>query len=167
MKDKIKTREEMIEIVNQLRKDGKKIVTINGSFDLFHYGHAVMLDEAKSQGDVLIVGLNSDESVRNWKKHTGYKDWEKRPINHQDARSGVLASLGCVDYVTLFSEMDSLKFVESIKPDVHVNGADYGKDCIEAKIVREHGGRVHIAGFVDGFSSSKMIKKIVEAYQDD
>lgn len=160
MNRKIKSREEIVKIVADLRKNGKKIVTTNGSFDILHVGHVLFLQEAKSQGDVLIVGLNTDDSVRRWKKHVGYADWKNRPLNPQDARAEMMAALECVDYVTLFDETDCLAFVESIKPDVHVNGSEYGADCIEAPIVKKYGGRVHIVKLVGGYSTSNLIKKI-------
>jgi len=165
MNRKIKTRAEISEIVAGLKGRGKVIVSTNGSFDVFHYGHVLFLEEAKSQGDILIVGLNTDCSVRQWKKHIGYKDWEKRPINDEMARAGVLSSLECVDYVTLFDEMDCLAFVEAVKPHVHVNGGEYGENCIEAPIVKKYGGKIHIINIVEGYSTSIMIKKILEAYE--
>jgi bifunctional ADP-heptose synthase (sugar kinase/adenylyltransferase) len=78
-----------------------------------------------------------------------------------------LAALECVDYVTVFHETDCLNFVEVVKPDVHVNGSDYGEDCIEAPIVKKYGGKIHIVKIIDGFSSSEIIKKILEIYQND
>lgn len=161
---KIQSRDELCEISASLRKKGKKIVTINGSFDILHVGHVRLLQEAKRQGDILIVGLNSDESVRRWKKHVGYKDWEKRPINQQEARAEMLAAFACVDYVTIFEETDSLAFVESIRPDIHVNGSEYGENCVEAQTVKRYGGRIHIVKLHDGFSTSSLIKRILEAY---
>ena len=105
-KDKIKTREEIIQIVEQLRKEGKKIATINGSFDLLHAGHLDILEEAAKQGDILIVGLNSDKSVKSYKG-------ENRPIISEEHRARMLANLHLVDYITLFDEKQSLAFVES------------------------------------------------------
>jgi len=157
---KIKTREEIKEIVSDLKKQGKKIVTTNGSFDIFHYGHVSYLKEAKKQGDILIVGVNTDRSVKEWKKHIGYKDWEKRPINPVEARAAVLAALSCVDYVTIYDEPSSIEFVKSIIPDIHVNGGEYGVECIEAKVVKENGGKIHIIDKINGFSSSEIMKKI-------
>ncbi len=162
MKNKIKTRKEIKKIVQELKKRNKVIVAINGSFDILHLGHVRLLQEAKAQGDVLIVGLNSDDSVRKWKKIIGYKDWAKRPINPQQVRAEMLAALECVDYITIFKEPYSLKFVESIKPNVYVNGSDYGKNCIEAKTVKKYGGRVHIVKLHKGFSTSNLIKRILE-----
>ncbi|MDD5177927.1 MAG: adenylyltransferase/cytidyltransferase family protein [Candidatus Nanoarchaeia archaeon] len=166
MENKIKTREEIIKICDKLRKAGKKIVSTNGSFDILHYGHIKYLEEAKRQGDVLIIGLNTDDSVRRWKKHIGYKDWDKRPLNNQTARAGMLAALECVDYVNLFDETDCLKFVESVKPDVHVNGSEYGENCIEAETVKKYGGKVYIIKIIEGYSTSSLIKKIKDMKDD-
>ncbi|MBI2663152.1 adenylyltransferase/cytidyltransferase family protein [Candidatus Woesearchaeota archaeon] len=160
MINKIKTREDISKISNELKSKGKKIVTINGSFDIIHRGHLSILEEAKKQGDILVVGLNSDKSVREWKKHIGYKDWEKRPYNTEKDRAELLAGFKCVDYVTIFNEPDCLKFVESIKPDVHVNGSEYGKDCIEAPIVKKYGGKVYIVKIKGNLSTSNLIDKI-------
>ncbi len=166
MGNKIKTREEIIKICDDLRKAGKTIVTINGGFDLFHYGHVLFLEEAKRQGDILIVGVNTDESVRKWKKHLNYGDWQKRPINSYQARAGTLAALEYVDYVTTINEEDCLNFVDDLKPDVHVNGSDYGEDCIEAQKVKKFGGKLHIVKIVEGYSTSELLKKVVEVYKE-
>lgn len=158
--EKIKTREEIEKISEELKKQGKVVVSINGSFDLLHVGHVKILEEARKQGDVLIVGLNTDDSVRRWKKHMGYKDWMNRPLNNQNDRTEMLAALECVDYVTLFDETDCLKFVESVKPNIHANGSDYGENCIEAPTVKKYGGKVYIVKLVEGYSTSNLIKKI-------
>ena len=160
MINKIKTREDISKISNELKSKGKKIVTVNGSFDIIHRGHLHILEEAKKQGDILIIGLNSDKSVRKWKKHIGYKDWEKRPYNTEKDRAELLAGFECVDYVTIFNEPDCLKFVESVKPDVHVNGSEYGKDCIEAPIVKKYGGKIYIVKIKGNLSTSNLIDKI-------
>ena len=157
---KIKTREEIKEISERLKKEGKVVVTTNGSFDILHIGHVRFLQEAKKQGDVLIIGLNTDDSVRRWKKHIGYKDWKERPINSQEVRADMLAALECVDYVTLFDETDCIPFIESVKPNVHVNGSEYGENCIEAETVKKHGGKIHIVNLVGDYSTSNLIKKI-------
>ena len=160
MNKKIKTREEIKKISEDLKKQGKIIVSTNGSFDLLHVGHIKFLQKAKKQGDVLIIGLNTDDSVRRWKKHVGYKDWESRPINDQESRSGMLAALECVDYVTLFDETECMPFIESVKPNIHVNGSEYGKDCIEAETVKKYGGKIYIIKIVGNYSTSNLIKKI-------
>lgn len=162
--NKIKTREEIIKISEDLKKQGKTIVSTNGSFDILHIGHILFFEQAKEQGDILIVGLNSDRSVKEWKKHIGYKEWDKRPINSQEARSKMLAALESVDYVTIYDEPDCLKFIESIKPDIHVNGSEYGENCIEAPIVKEYGGKIHIIKIIGDHSTSNLIKKIIDVY---
>ena len=162
--EKIKSRQEIKALAEQCRKQGKKIVTINGSFDIMHIGHVKMLQEAKSLGDVLFVGLNSDDSVRQWKRHIGNKNWAKRPINPEWARAEVLAAFECVDYIEIFNEPECIPFIENIKPNVHVNGSDYGENCIEAPIVKKYGGNVHIARFIEGFSTTKMIDRILDIY---
>jgi rfaE bifunctional protein nucleotidyltransferase chain/domain len=155
---KLKSRDEIARIGEELRKKGKKIVTVNGSFDILHIGHIRMLQEAKMQGDVLIVGLNSDASIKQYKS----KD---RPINPAWARAGMLEAMECVDYITIFNETDPRKLLEVIKPDVHVNGPEWGgKECIEADVVRKHGGKVYVSHKVEGFSTTKMIEKIVNVY---
>jgi D-glycero-beta-D-manno-heptose 1-phosphate adenylyltransferase len=157
---KIKTREEIIKISEDLKKQGKIIVTTNGSFDLLHIGHIKFLEEAKKQGSTLIIGLNTDNSVKKWKKSIGYKDWKNRPLNNEKNRSEMLAALECVDYVTLFDETDCLTFIESVKPNIHVNGSEYGEDCIEAETVKNNGGKIHIVKIIGNHSTSNLIKKI-------
>lgn len=162
--NKVISREESSKISKNLRKKGKKIVTTNGSFDVLHAGHIRFLAEAKKQGDVLIVGLNSDKSVQAWKKHMGYKDWKKRPIVPEQYRAEMLASLESVDYITIFDEMVPMPFIQAIKPAVHVNGEDYGEDCIEKPIVEKYGGKIYIVTNVGGFSTSQLIQKIMDVY---
>ncbi|MBD3259012.1 adenylyltransferase/cytidyltransferase family protein [Candidatus Woesearchaeota archaeon] len=164
MNKKIITREESAILAEEFRKEGNKIVTINGSYDILHAGHLSMLKEAKNQGDILIVGLNSDESVRAWKKRFGHKDWEKRPLIPQQYRAEMLTALEYIDYITIFDEPDCISFIEAIKPDIHVNGPEYGEDCIEKSVVEKYGGRLHIAQFIEGLSTSKLIQKIIEIY---
>lgn len=151
---KIKTRKEIKKIAEKLRQEGKTLVTTNGSFDLLHIGHIKFLQEAKQQGDILIVGLNSDASIKKYKS----KD---RPIINQESRVGMLSSLEFVDYIVLMDEAEiAVPLVKLVKPDVHVNGADYGKDCVEAGAVKEVGARLHIVQLVDGFSTTSLINKI-------
>lgn len=150
---KIKPITEMEEIVKELKKQGKKIVTCNGCFDILHTGHIKFLNEAKQQGDVLIVGLNSDSSV---KQNKG----PKRPINNEKDRATVLAALEMVDYVVIFNEKTPIELLEAIKPHVHINGEEYGENCIEAPTVKKHGGRIHIAKLKEGYSTTNLIKKI-------
>lgn len=155
MNPKIKKREEIIKIAEQLKKEGKKIVTTNGAFDLLHYGHIKLFEHAKQQGDILIVGLNSDESVKK------YKD-KNRPITNQEHRAEVLAAIEHIDYVTIFDEPDCINFVESVKPDIHVNAATYGYDCIERGTVEKHGGKIKLFDIIKGHSTTELIEKILK-----
>jgi len=155
MDNKIKTREEISKIVKELKQKGKKIVTCNGCFDILHTGHIKFLKEAKQQGDVLIVGLNSDSSV---KQNKG----PERPINNEMVRAEVVAALGMVNYVTIFSEKDPRELLSIIRPDVHCNGEEYGRGCIEAGVVKKYGGRIYLIKLVKGFSTTRIIKNICE-----
>jgi rfaE bifunctional protein nucleotidyltransferase chain/domain len=136
-----------------LKAKGKRIVTLNGSFDLMHAGHLYILEEARKQGDVLIVGLNSDASIRQYKG-------PDRPIIPEQYRARMLLALRTVDYVHLFDETEPMPFLAEVKPHVHVNGSEYGPDCIEAPTVRQHGGRVHIVEKIPGLSTSEILAKI-------
>lgn len=143
----------LTEKVLQLRKEGKTIATLNGSFDLLHAGHLKMIHEASEQADVLLIALNSDASIQKYKSPL-------RPIVPLENRLEMVAALQFVDYVTYFDETDPIAFLEIVKPDVHVNGAEYGDECIEAKVVKNYGGRIHIVQLVPGLSTSNLIKKI-------
>ncbi len=136
-----------------LRKQAKRIVTVNGSFDLLHAGHLHILEEAKRQGDVLIVGLNSDASVKRYKS-------ADRPLVPEAERARMLLALRCVDYVHVFDEEEPMPFLDEVRPDVHVNGSEYGTDCIEAPLVRSHGGRIHVVEKIPGLSTTGIIEKI-------
>lgn len=141
------------EKVSELRAAGKTIATLNGSFDLLHAGHLKMIHEASTQGDVLILALNSDASIQKFKSPL-------RPIVPLEHRLEMIAALEFVDYVTYFDETDPIALLEKIKPDVHNNGSEYGKECIEAEVVKKHGGIVHIVKLVPGLSTTKLIEKI-------
>lgn len=145
--------EEVARFSDQLHADGVKIVTLNGSFDLLHAGHMQIIYEASLQGDALMVALNSDSSIRAYKGPT-------RPIIPLQYRMEMMAALEFVDYVTWFDETDPLRILAEIKPDVHVNGAEYGENCIEADIVKKYGGRIHIVNLIPGLSTSSILKKI-------
>ena len=134
---------------------GKKIVFTNGCFDIIHVGHIRYLTAAKSFGDVLIVGLNTDESVRKLKG-------ESRPVNNQDDRAEVLLGLKAVDHVIFFGEQTAENLISELKPDIYVKGGDYTLETLpEAKIVQSYGGRVEIVNLVAGKSTTNIIKKIV------
>ncbi|WP_316356125.1 adenylyltransferase/cytidyltransferase family protein [Candidatus Neptunichlamydia sp. REUL1] len=145
--------EALKEKVLQLRQKGKTIATLNGSFDLLHAGHLKMIHEASEQANVLLMALNSDSSIQKYKSPL-------RPIVPLENRLEMVAALQFVDYVTYFNETDPITFLEMVKPDVHVNGAEYGGECIEANVVKKHGGRIHIVQLVPGLSTSNLIKKI-------
>lgn len=141
--------------VKSIKDEGKTVATLNGSFDLLHAGHLQMLYEASLQADVLIVLLNTDLSIQKYKS-------KKRPIVPLSERARMVAALEFADYVTCFDETDPRAVLEKIQPSVHVNGPEYGEDCIEAEVVKRHGGRIHIVSLVAGLSTSNLIKKIVD-----
>ena len=144
----------IVETCKEIRQGGKKIVFTNGCFDILHVGHVRYLTTAKSFGDILIVGLNTDESVKKLKG-------ENRPINNEKDRAEVLLGLKAVDYVVLFGERTAENLVSEIRPDVYVKGADYTVDKIpEAKIVKSYGGQIELVKFVDGHSTTNIIRKI-------
>ncbi len=137
-----------------LKKKSKKIVFTNGCFDIIHAGHVSYLNEAKNLGDVLIVGLNSDESVKRLKG-------PDRPIVNQNDRAYILANLKPVDYVIIFDQDTPYELIKEIKPNVLVKGGDYqGKDIAGKDIVESSGGKTVLINFVEGKSTSEIIKKI-------
>jgi len=141
------------EKIADLKKQGRTIATLNGSFDLLHAGHLQIIYEGSLQADVLVVALNSDSSIRQYKS-------PYRPIIALEHRLRMMAALAFVDFVTSFEETDPRALLSKIKPDVHVNGAEYGQDCIEAEVVRANGGRIHIVSLVPGLSTSAILKKV-------
>jgi len=144
----------IIEKTNQWKKEGKKIVFRNGVFDLLHKGHIFSLTQAAKEGDVLVIGLNSDGSVKRLKG-------DSRPINDHDARALLLAALSMVDAVVIFEEDTPLNLINSILPNVLVKGGDYTIDEIAgAKEVIANGGKVVINPILDGFSTTAIIKAI-------
>lgn len=156
---KVISRTELSKVLSKLK--GKKIVFTNGVFDILHIGHLRYLKKARSLGDVLIVGLNSDRSVKKIKGTS-------RPIIPEKERAEILASLEPVDYVVIFNETTPNKLIEEIKPDVHAKGGDYrNKPLAEEKIVKDLGGKIVFVDQVKGKSTSKIIKKILKNYADD
>ncbi len=130
------------------------IVFTNGCFDLLHPGHISYLEKARSLGDRLIVGLNSDESVKRLKGSA-------RPVNKQQDRARLLAALQCVDAVVVFEEDTPARLIEEVKPDILVKGGDYSVDqVVGASFVQSYGGRVEILPYVDGYSSSHILEKL-------
>lgn len=143
-------------IAGKLRAEGKAVVFTNGCFDILHAGHVRYLAAARELGDCLIVGLNSDQSVRRLKGSA-------RPINIQDDRAEVLSALSAVDYVVIFEEATAETLVAGIKPAIYVKGGDYNvEDLPEAIIAAQYGGRTILIPEVPGRSSSNIIKKIKE-----
>lgn len=150
----LKSVEELVAVVENARSQGKKIVTTNGCFDILHVGHVRYLNDAKSMGDVLIVGLNSDESVKRLKG-------EERPLNAELNRAEVLSNLKSVDFVYIFREDTPVKFLEYIMPDIHVKGGDYtDKGLPERDVVEKNGGRMVFSPFVFGFSTTEILNKV-------
>jgi len=144
--------------LKSLQDIGKRIVFTNGSFDILHAGHVDYLMKAKALGDILVVGLNSDESVKSYKG-------DKRPINSERDRAFVLAALDAVDYVVTFNESTPEALIESLKPDIHVKGGDYTVESLpEAKVVFSYGGMVKIIPFVPGKSTTGVINRIIDVY---
>lgn len=137
-----------------LRKGGKKVVFTNGCFDILHAGHVTYLEKARSFGDCLVLGLNTDASVR---ANKGLS----RPINSELDRAKVVGALKAVDYVVLFGEQTAEKLIAKVKPDVYVKGGDYTLDTLpEAKIVMSYGGKVEFVTMVEGRSTTNVIQKI-------
>lgn len=138
---------------DELRASNRTIATLNGSFDLLHAGHLHIIYEASKQADCLIVALNSDASIRQYKSPS-------RPIIQLSYRLELMAALEFVSFVTWFEETDPRSLLSCIKPDVHVNGAEYGAKCIEAETVLAYGGRLHIVELIDSLSTTNIINAI-------
>ena len=160
MLKKLKTKEEIAKISQTLKDNGNAVVTANGSFDIIHAGHIRFLKEAKSQGDILIIGLNSDRSVR------AYKGSE-RPIIPENERAEILDAIGYVDYIVLFDEPEiAVPLIRLVKPKVHCNGAEYGAECVETAAIKEVGARLHMiheiktSGQKNKVSTTSIINKI-------
>ena len=154
---KIVTLPELEVIVHELKNQGKKIVTTNGAFDLLHVGHVQALEASKTYGDVLIVGLNSDTSIKQYKS-------ELRPIIPETERAEMLAALACVDYVTIFNETDPKMFLELVKPDVHTKGGDYDPEkLLEYDVITRNGGKVIKTDSIK--STTGIIEKILKSYE--
>ena len=159
-KDNLLTAEEMRKEIVKLQKDGKRVVFTNGVFDILHIGHLTYLEEAGNLGDILVVGVNSDASVK-------VNKGDKRPINSEKNRAYVLLGTKFVDYAVIFDEKTPEKLLDILKPNIHVKGGDYKKeDLPETKIVEGNGGEVKILSFVDNVSTTQIINKIIEAYKN-
>lgn len=156
--DKIKSIEELSKIVQGFKDKKQKIVTINGCFDMLQLGHIYILYEAKKQGDILLVGLNSDASVKRLKGND-------RPINDQATRCQLMAALQMVDYVFIFEEDDPRAFLKVLKPDIHVNDASYGENCIETEVLKTYGGKLHLVEKFKVPSTTQTIEKIKKVFK--
>jgi len=154
---KVKSVKEMKSLIKKLKAEKKKIVFTNGCFDILHVGHVKLLNKAKSFGDVLILGLNTDKAIKKLKGPS-------RPINNQEERAEVLANLNAVDFVVFFGEDTPVKIISELKPNIHIKGGDYNpedfKQMPEAKIVKEYGGEVKIVELFNGKSTTGLIEKI-------
>jgi len=163
--NKILSREDLKERVAALKREGKRIVFTNGCFDILHIGHVKYLEQAKGLGDILVLALNSDSSVRSIKGPL-------RPIVPEDERAYIMASLEVVDYVTIFDEDTPLALIEYIGPDILVKGGDWSQDAVVGReSVEERGGRVVIIPQFNGTgtdlsaSTTSVIERIVNAYK--
>ncbi len=159
MKTKIKSREELGQIVQGLKKDGKRVVFTNGCFDLLHVGHIRYLEKARSLGDLLVVGVNSDRSVRSLKGLL-------RPILTEEERAEILSGLWCVDFITLFDEPTPIELITFLQPHVLVKGGDWTKETTVGKeVVEASGGEVVIVPYIEGSSSTNIIETILKRYE--
>jgi D-beta-D-heptose 7-phosphate kinase/D-beta-D-heptose 1-phosphate adenosyltransferase len=155
MPSKVISLKKIVKIRKELKKEGKKVVFTNGCFDILHKGHVHLLKRAKKLGDILIVGLNSDSSVKRIKG-------EKRPIFSVRDRAFVLSSIDVVDYIVIFNEDTPLKVIKAIEPDVLVKGADWDKKSIVGReIVESLGGKVVRIPVLKGFSTTSVIEKLL------
>ena len=154
-KEKLIDPNDLEERVKEIKSEGKTIVTLNGSFDLLHAGHLQIIYEASLQGDFLLVLLNTDASIQQYKS-------PDRPIIPLEYRLQMMSALGFVDGVSYFDETDPIAVLEKVKPNIHANGAEYGSECIEADVVKRNGGKLHIVSLVPGLSTSRVVQKIVE-----
>ena len=155
---KIKNLDVLTAIITAEKARGKKVVFTNGCFDLLHAGHVKYLQKARGLGDLLVMGLNSDASVRRLKG-------EKRPLIGEDERAHILAALDCIDYVVLFDQDTPLELITALKPHILAKGGDYTADGVVGKdVVEAYGGRVELVTFVDGKSTTNIIERILERY---
>ncbi len=158
MREKIYPIAQLKQILQRERKTGKKIVFTNGCFDILHVGHVRYLTAAKKRGDILVIGLNSDRSVKGLKG-------DKRPLIDETARAEVLSSLEVVDYISIFNESTANKIIADLQPDIYVKGGDYqiGK-LSEVSTVASYGGEVQLIPVVTGASTTDIIQEILRRY---
>ena len=155
---KIYHRSELTSLLKQAKTDGNVVVTTNGCFDVLHLGHLRYLQAARQLGDMLVVAVNSDSSVRHLKG-------ENRPLVPEDERAEMLAGLECVDYVVIFPELTPIDLLSELKPNIHVKGGDYQlEQLIEREVVEANGGEVIVGLNVPGKSTTNLIQVICERY---
>jgi D-beta-D-heptose 7-phosphate kinase/D-beta-D-heptose 1-phosphate adenosyltransferase len=155
---KIKRREVLRELLDVERRRGKTIVFTNGCFDLLHVGHVKYLQKARRLGDLLVLGLNSDDSIRRLKG-------PNRPLIGEQERAHILAALSCVDFVVLFDEDTPLDLIRMLRPDILVKGGDYTPETVVGReIVESYGGRIALIDLVDGRSTTNIIERILDRY---
>ena len=160
LNQKIHNRSELASILQQAKADGDIVVTTNGCFDVLHLGHLRYLQAARQLGDLLVVAINSDSSVRQLKG-------ENRPLVPEDERAEMLAGLECVDYVVIFPESTPIDLLSELKPNIHVKGGDYKlEQLIERDVVEANGGKVIVGLNVPGKSTTNLIQVICERYVD-
>ena len=158
---KIKSLDVLSALIEAERNKGKRIVFTNGCFDLLHAGHVKYLQKARSLGDLLVLGLNSDASVRRLKG-------PKRPLIDQEERAHLLAALDCIDYVVVFDEDTPLELITALKPYILAKGGDYAlNDVVGREVVESYGGRVELVTFVDGKSTTNIIERVLELYSSE
>jgi D-beta-D-heptose 7-phosphate kinase/D-beta-D-heptose 1-phosphate adenosyltransferase len=151
---KILSRSTLVNQLGKVRGSGTRVVFTNGCFDVLHTGHLHLLQRARALGDLLVVGINSDRSIKGLKGHG-------RPLIGEDERAELLAALSCVDYVTVFSERTPLRVITSVKPDILVKGADYSiSDVVGRNVVERRGGRVELIPLLPGFSTTGLVESI-------
>src|SRR5512137_773066 len=156
--EKIRSLDEIVQIRQQLRRSGRRLVFTNGCFDLLHAGHVRYLNQARSLGDALIVGLNSDDSVHALKG-------EGRPLVPEGERAEVLAALACIDYIFIFDDPTPGRVIDAIVPDVLVKGADWGiSEIVGRDTVEKAGGVVRNIPLVEGSSTTDIIRKVLERF---
>lgn len=156
MNAKILDMDKLTQRVRELQAAGKKLVVTNGCFDLLHVGHVRYLQAARALGDALVVGVNSDGSVRELKGPC-------RPVNNERDRAEVLAALECVDFVAIFPEMRATQFIRASMPAIYAKGGDYTSETLNAEeqtLLKEIGAEIRILPFVDGYSTSRLLEQL-------
>ena len=159
MNIKIKSQKEITAIAKALRNQGKKIILLSGSFDILHSGHIESFKEAKSQGDILIVLLNSDRSIKIYKG-------PNHPINAMKERAKVLSVIQYIDYIVAFDDITPNEVISKIKPDIFCNGKEWGKNCVEREAVENYGGKIYVLKQQSSVSTSQIVKRIIHSHME-